>query len=104
MSVGLEREMGGIVEHRELQTSHSPFLSQPEETAELVLEAVEAFIGRPVEDTLVRKGKGNEIIVPAVRLWQPLTWYKFGLPLAFGHILGRCILIFGWGKRLWRFR
>lgn len=104
MTVGMAREMGGSVVHRELQTSHSPFLSQPEGTVGLVLEAVEAFTGKSAENGPTISGRGNEISVPEARLWQPLTWYRFGLPLVFGHILGRCFLIFGWGSRLWKSR
>jgi pimeloyl-ACP methyl ester carboxylesterase len=104
IQVGMAREMGCSVEHRELQTSHSPFLSQPEETVRIVIKAVEAFTGKPVENAPTRSGRGSEGIVPEARLWQPLTWYKFGLPLVFGHIVGRCILIFGWGRRLWSSR
>ena len=100
LNVGVAREMGCNVEHRELQTSHSPFLSQPEETVEIVVEAVEAFSGKKVaKDSTVRRG-GNEIVVPAARLWQPLTWYRFGLPLVFGHLIGRGVLIFNWTRRL----
>jgi pimeloyl-ACP methyl ester carboxylesterase len=101
MQVGMAREMGGNVEHRELQTSHSPFLSQPDETATIILEAVEAFTGKQVEDEYTR-ARGDAITVPTVRLWQPFTLFKFGLPLAFGHVLGRCVLLFTWGRRLWR--
>lgn len=104
MLVGMARAMGGTVEHRELQTSHSPFLSQPEETVGIVLEAVEAFTGKPVESVPTRKGERNEVTVPEARLWQPLTWWRFGLPHVFGRILGRCVLIFGWCRRLWRSR
>ncbi|KAJ5139416.1 uncharacterized protein N7515_004264 [Penicillium bovifimosum] len=43
MSVGMARGMGASVEHRELQTSHSPFLSQPGLTVEIIMEAVDAF-------------------------------------------------------------
>ncbi|OBT41091.1 hypothetical protein VE00_09335 [Pseudogymnoascus sp. WSF 3629] len=81
LNVGMAREMGCPVEHRELQTSHSPFLSQPEETVGILVEAVEAFSGRSVERGLVVRRGGNEIVVPAARLWQPITWYRFGLPL-----------------------
>jgi pimeloyl-ACP methyl ester carboxylesterase len=103
MSVGMAREMSGrVVEHRELQTSHSPFLSQPEETAAIVVEAVGAFTGKPVENTSTTTGRGNAIILPAARLWQPVTWYRYGLPLIFGHIIGRGVLFFGWSQRLWR--
>lgn len=102
MVVGMAREMGGHVEHRELPTSHSPFLSRPEETAGIVVEAVEAFTGRPVEEqALTRRGQGGEVTVPAARLWQPLTWYRFGLPLALGHVLGRCYMIFRGIRGFW---
>ncbi|KAB5511507.1 Alpha/beta hydrolase family-domain-containing protein [Coniochaeta sp. 2T2.1] len=101
LSVGMAREMGASVEHREMQTSHSPFLSQPEETVGIMLDAVEAFTGKPVEHAPTKSGRGGEIItVPAARLWQPRTWYKFGLPLVLGHILGRCYLVFRWGRGL----
>ncbi|GAB1315954.1 Methylesterase 7 [Madurella fahalii] len=100
MQVGMARAMGGTVEHRELQTSHSPFLSRPEETVVIVLEAVEVFTGKS-ENAPARRPRHDEIAVPEARLWQPLTWYKFGLPLVVGRILGRCILIFRWGRRLW---
>ena len=66
----------------------------------IVVEAVEAFCGKPAEkESTVRSG-GNEIVVPAARLWQPITWYRFGLPLVFGHIIGRGVLIFNWTRRL----
>lgn len=100
LNVGMAREMGASVEHRELQTSHSPFLSQPEETAGIVAEAVGAFIGKPLTEESAVKREGNEIVVPAARLWQPLTWYRFGLPLVFGHLIGRGVLIFNWTRRL----
>ncbi|KAJ5827346.1 hypothetical protein N7447_004109 [Penicillium robsamsonii] len=46
IQVGMAREMGCSVEHRELHTSHSPFLSQPEMTVGIILEAVETFAGK----------------------------------------------------------
>ncbi|KXX75824.1 DNA replication ATP-dependent helicase/nuclease DNA2 [Madurella mycetomatis] len=60
MQVGMARAMGGTVEHRELPTSHSPFLSRPEETVGIVLEAVEAFTGKSVESAPTRRGEHNE--------------------------------------------
>ena len=102
MNVGMAREMGCKVGHRELQTSHSPFLSQPNETVEIIVEAVEDFTGKPVEKKTTTSGLRNVITVPEARRWQPLTWYRFGLPLFFGHIIGRCVLGFGWSRRLWR--
>ncbi|KAF3181219.1 hypothetical protein TWF225_006764 [Orbilia oligospora] len=100
MNVGMAREMGATVEHRELQTSHSPFLSQPDEVAEILVEAVEDFSGKPVERIKAER-QGNKVVSPAARLWQPLTWLKFGLPLFFGHIIGRGIVAFSWCRRLW---
>ncbi|KAJ5361660.1 alpha/beta-hydrolase [Penicillium brevicompactum] len=105
MGVGMAREMGGVVEHREMETSHSPFLSQPQATVDIIVEAVEAFTGSQKSEPL--SARRVDVPVPALPravLWQPSTWLKFGLPLAFGHVLGRGILVFGWGKRLWRSR
>ncbi|KAK8000817.1 hypothetical protein PG990_013417 [Apiospora arundinis] len=48
INVGFAREMGGHVEHRELPASHSPFLSLPKETVEILVDAVEAFTGQQV--------------------------------------------------------
>jgi pimeloyl-ACP methyl ester carboxylesterase len=106
MTVGMAREMGGSVEHRELQTSHSPFLSQPEATVKIMLDAIAAFTkNQPERDESVISGRGNVMItVPKVDLWQPLTWLKFGIPLVVGHVMGRCILLFGTGRWLWKSR
>ncbi|KAL7951494.1 Alpha/beta hydrolase family domain-containing protein [Trichoderma barbatum] len=104
MNVGMARGMGGSVEHRELQTSHSPFLSQPQETVQIMLEAIEAFTGKSVEDSVAKRGRDVKIMLPEPRLLRPFTWYRFGLPLIFGRIIGKCVLIFGWGRRLLGFR
>lgn len=105
MGVGMAREMGGVVEHREMETSHSPFLSQPQATVDIIVEAVEAFTGsQKSEPASARRVDVPVPALPRAVLWQPSTWLKFGLPLAFGHVLGRGILVFGWGKRLWRSR
>ena len=101
LGVGMARAMGGVIEHREMQTSHSPFLSQPKETVAIILEAVEDFTGRPVADAApASRPQIKGVTVPAVRLWQPITWYRFGLPLAFGRLMGGGFLFFGWCKRL----
>lgn len=103
MTVAMARGMGASVEHRELPTSHSPFLSQPEETVEIMVEAVEAFTGKSVaEDGSKTRARRTDLVVPEVRLWEPFTWYRFGLPFLFGRFLGKCVLIFQWSKRLWR--
>lgn len=101
MGVGMAREMGARVEHRELHTSHSPFLSQPEDTARLVLEAVEGFTGKPAGHATAGRVQGKEITTVQTRFWQPLTWFKFGFPLVVGHILGRCYLVLRWARRPW---
>ncbi|KAG8162375.1 hypothetical protein KVR01_008140 [Diaporthe batatas] len=104
MQVGMAREMGAHVQHRELRSSHSPFLSRPEQTAGIVFEAVGAFTGHPVataktpEDTVGGDGE----VLTAVRLRELLTWYRYGLPLALGHLIGRCIIISRWCKKLRR--
>lgn len=99
MQVGMARELGGIVEHRELQTSHSPFLSQPEATVKIMVEAVEAFTGKEggKEST---SGRADMSILPRATLLRPFSWFKFGLPLAFGHLLGKGYRLFTWGRRL----
>jgi len=38
------KEDGAEFTTRELKSGHSPFLSRPEETAEVLLEAVDAFV------------------------------------------------------------
>ncbi|KAF4343751.1 hypothetical protein FBEOM_2338 [Fusarium beomiforme] len=45
MSVGMARAIGGRVFHTELQTSHSPFLSQPMQVVQILLQAVQEFTG-----------------------------------------------------------
>ncbi|WOO77133.1 Methylesterase 7 [Vanrija pseudolonga] len=100
MGIGMAREMGGRIEHRELQTSHSPFLSQPEQTVGIMLEALEAFTGKPVDSAPPAGQTSRDLTtVPEARLLQPLTWVKFGLPLIFGRFIGRSILIFGGIKK-----
>jgi pimeloyl-ACP methyl ester carboxylesterase len=99
LNVGMAREMGAHVEHRELQSSHSPFMSQPEEVVRILEEAVEAFDGRRNEQSRSEEHDKN-ISVPAVSIWAPYSWLRFGLPSTFGHILGRCIIIFGWTRSL----
>lgn len=104
MQVGMAREMGAHVQHRELRSSHSPFLSRPQQTAGIVFEAVGAFTGHTVATgkSPDKTVGGDGEVLTAVRLWEPITWYRYGLPLAFGHFIGRCIIIFRWCSKLWR--
>jgi pimeloyl-ACP methyl ester carboxylesterase len=101
MGVGMARGMGGRVVHREMQTSHSPFLSRPEETVGIVMEAVGAFMGENMGSEMTVGGRSGKVVVPGARLWRPISWVKFGLPLGFGHVLGWGVLAFGWGRGLW---
>lgn len=73
------------------------------------MEAVEAFMGEGLGDEVNgrRRETGcGEMVpeVPGAMLWRPFTWLKFGLPLAFGHVVGRGILTFSWARRMWRSR
>ncbi|OJJ00763.1 hypothetical protein ASPVEDRAFT_40294 [Aspergillus versicolor CBS 583.65] len=106
MQMGMGRAMGADAVHRELRTSHSPFLSQPEETVGIVLQAVEAFCVKAGGVELVVGGRDASDAVTAVEasLWKPGTWVKYGIPLAFGNVIGKCVLLFTWGRRLWRGR
>lgn len=103
LNVGMARGMGASAEHRELQTSHSPFLSQPEATVHIMVEAVEAFTGKRLGDAAKRK-PDNRVKLPEPRLWQPFTWFKFGLPLVFGRLIGKGVLAFLWVRSLWKHR
>ncbi|KAM7210279.1 Alpha/beta hydrolase family domain containing protein [Rhypophila decipiens] len=102
LNVGMARAMGGNVEHREILTSHSPFLSQPEETAGIVVEAIGAFTGKVVKartPPASRAAPRRPVTAPAVRLLSPLSWYRYGLPYFFGRLFGNGILLFGWCRR-----
>lgn len=110
MSVGMARTMGVVVQHRELRTSHSPFLSVPEETVRIMVEAVEDFAlssrkktrgGDSAGEQGAAVGKAGTGVVPRVMLWQPASWFRIGLPMMLGRVLGRGILLFRWGRRLW---
>lgn len=101
VNVGMAREMGATVEHRELNSSHSPFLSQPSEVVHLLLEAIRAFTGKAVEDVKI-DGRTKEILTPLATIWKPSSWLKYGMPLMFGRILGRCVLLFYGVRTLWR--
>ncbi|EGD95979.1 hypothetical protein TESG_03441 [Trichophyton tonsurans CBS 112818] len=98
MQAGMARYMGASVECRELRTSHSPFLSHPKDTARLILEAIGRFTGSPVGNLPTLDECHAMMPVPRVEMLEPLTWYKFGVPLAFGHLVGRCVVLFNWAR------
>lgn len=101
LNVGMAREMGTTVEHRELMTSHSPFLSQPDEVVSILVEAVEKFTGKSVQGDRVAVPEGR-ILKPAVTIWRPYSLVRYGLPLALGHVVGRCLLLFYGARSIWR--
>lgn len=101
MNVGMGRAMGCVVEHRELKSSHSPFLSQPDKVVQIITEAVAAFTGKVPNMARVRDTPLNEIAVPEMTLLQPSTWLRYGLPLVFGTIIGKGVSAFGWLSRFW---
>lgn len=103
VNVGIARAMGASVVHKELRSSHSPFLSQPDNVVRLLLEAVTAFTGRAVgvEDLQGCEGR-KEILTPAVKVWQTSTWIRYGIPLVIGHLIGRGIWLFYSAQELWR--
>ncbi|KAF2158581.1 hypothetical protein M409DRAFT_71563 [Zasmidium cellare ATCC 36951] len=106
MQVGMARAMGGQVVHRELQSSHSPFLSMPDKCVAIILEAIEVFTGKPLDDASVSKSAEEmgerEFVVPAVRLLQPTSWFRYGIPFGLGRFVGNCITAFEWIRSLWR--
>lgn len=86
IQVGAARVQGGIVHHVELPTSHSPFLSMPEEVVAVILDAVAH--SRGLRDQGLRSGIDLGVYSPEARLFSPRTWLQFGVPLAIGHFLG----------------
>lgn len=98
--VGFARSMGASVVHRELRSGHSPFLSRVEETVGLLVLALEDFVG--ANEVKQADGWDKEVIVPEVKVWEPMTWVRYGLPYAIGSGLGICMLLFYSTQRLWR--
>ncbi|KAH6629483.1 Alpha/beta hydrolase family-domain-containing protein [Boeremia exigua] len=101
VQVGMARGVGALVKHRELRSSHSPFLSQPDEVVDLLVEAVAEFTGKRMEGSKA-EGVRNQVQTPAVTIWSPSSWLKYGLPLAIGHIIGWCLLLFYGARKLWQ--
>ena len=101
MHVGLARGMGASVVHREVRSSHSPFLSRVNEVVELLIEATERFRGSGGEIEGAERPNG-ELIVPAVKVSEPSTWVKYGVPYAIGRGMGKCLLLFYAVRGLWR--
>jgi hypothetical protein len=102
--IGMVRVLGGHVVYTELQTSHSPFLSQPTQVVQIMLQAFRSFTGTGPYGTLERLELANKILIPVVSPWQPATWVRYGLPLLFGGLVGWTILLYRKVKDLWYFQ
>jgi pimeloyl-ACP methyl ester carboxylesterase len=105
MLVGMARGQGAVVHHEELQTSHSPFLSQPDEVVRIMMDTVREVGGKAQAEANGRAPADkseSERLVPAFRLFAPLTWIKYGLPLSVGHVIGWAMNAFVAARRLWR--
>ena len=99
MQVGAARAQVGVVQHIELPTSHSPFLSIPNEVVAVILEAIAHTRG--LENQALRNGVDLKNFESAeVRLFWPRTWLKYGAPLAIGHFLGWALVGYYALKRL----
>ncbi|RKL31585.1 hypothetical protein BFJ72_g10989 [Fusarium proliferatum] len=74
--IGMVRVLGGRVVYTELKTSHSPFLSQPKQVVQIVLQAFESFTGTRADDTPETLELANRPFIPLVSPWLPLTWFR----------------------------
>ncbi|KAF2752142.1 alpha/beta-hydrolase [Sporormia fimetaria CBS 119925] len=104
VNVGMGRAMGASVCHVELESSHSPFLSRVRDVVAIVDQAVKAFMGeREKGDRLeLLRSRGCGIVIPAVKSWSPGTWFRYGIPLFMGALVGRGISLFYWCRAFWR--
>lgn len=104
VQVGFARAQGGVVHHVELQSSHSPFLSMPEKVVEIVVQAVRAVQKNDepaaASEMAILKRKGFSL--PCVRLREPATYFRYGVPFAIGRILGWALMTFGFCRSIWR--
>ncbi|KAF5590018.1 uncharacterized protein FSUBG_10986 [Fusarium subglutinans] len=74
--IGMVRMLGARVVYTELKTSHSPFLSQPKQVVQIVLQAFESFTGTRADETPETLELENRPFIPQVSLWQPTTWLR----------------------------
>jgi len=106
VQVGMARGQGGVVHHTELKSSHSPFLSLPEDVVEIILDAIQVVSGmqnqvKHASDELgeTRRGKARE--TPNVIFRAPYTWFRFGIPFFIGRVLGWGFVAFMGLRKLW---
>lgn len=107
VQVGMARGQGATVYHTELRTGHSPFLSMPGEVVRILLDAVYAVSGlqRVVDESVAESSKVlkiGDVEVPSVRLLDPATWFKFGLPFVLGRVVSWGFVGFMKLRRLWK--
>ncbi|KAF4420549.1 hypothetical protein F53441_14382 [Fusarium austroafricanum] len=104
MGVSMARSHGAVVHHTELKSSHSPFLSMPDDVVEVILDAVEAAgSGTSQVDltSVLGAKKAEKYSAAMVRLTSPTTWPRFGVPLLVGRIVGYSLQVFMCLRRLW---
>ncbi|KAI1047194.1 hypothetical protein LB505_011652 [Fusarium chuoi] len=77
--IGMVRILGCRVVYTELKTSHSPFLSQPKQVVQIVLQAFESFTGTGADETPETLELANRPFIPLVSPWQPSTWFRVAL-------------------------
>lgn len=109
IQVAAARAQGAAVHHVEMQSSHSPFLSMPEDVAKVLLDAVEMMrassspqASRSIIHRLQETPKRKGCEAPIVRLTAPATWYRYGIPFFFGRIIGWSMLGFYSLRGLWK--
>ncbi|KAF4958683.1 hypothetical protein FGADI_2233 [Fusarium gaditjirri] len=71
--IGMVRVLGGRVVYTELKTSHSPFLSQPKQVVQIVLQAFESFTGTRADDTPEMLELANRPFIPLLFMSSPKT-------------------------------
>lgn len=107
LNVGMARGCGVHVHHVELPSSHSPFISMPDETVGIIVRAVEnaAKTSDDSRTTTDRVGSTQTITKINRRPWAlwstPTSWLRFGIPLAIGRMLGWGLSGFLAMRRLW---
>ncbi|KIL93791.1 hypothetical protein FAVG1_02352 [Fusarium avenaceum] len=74
--IGMARTLGGNVVYTELQSSHSPFLSQPTQVVQIMLQAFQSFSGTKPDETPEAFELANKQYIPLVSPWQPATWFR----------------------------
>ncbi|KAI1016176.1 hypothetical protein LB504_009297 [Fusarium proliferatum] len=71
--IGMVRMLGGRVVYTELKTSHSPFLSQPKQVVQIMLQAFESFTGTRADDTPETLELANRPFIPLFFMSSPKT-------------------------------